>query len=337
MTGVQRTLDPDELDLLVFGQCHARSAPWFMRQVGQTHSIPVVEFPQYRTLAGDRDAYHEYCDLSWPWYGRSNTEALRKQHDDWIHAQAAAGQIDPTPVPVIERGELLVDCAPSRLVIVDGNHRAALAAYLGRPLVVDVGPPNPWIERTVKNTGEFYGTKHRGIPYQTVTIDGYVVVVGRRTDLVERHESMNPDDIVGKHVVDVGCNIGAASFLAAEAGAASVFGFDVSEKIITAALRLGAFSGLPVEFATRNAAVPFTRDLLDRPCDTMFLFSVAAHIGDVTHLVRLIDAYRPSVVYVEGHDGWTWETHHRPLHPLVESVEEIVGPERTMWRCVLRK
>ena len=65
--------------------------------------------------------------------------------------------------------------------------------------------------------------------YQSVWVGGKEIVHGTRDNMFPRMEKIRLDDIKGKVVVDIGCNLGAASFWALDNGAKSVIGYDVAE------------------------------------------------------------------------------------------------------------
>lgn len=313
-----------DFDRLRFGQVHARSAPWFERNGVRTHAVSIDEFPQSRFLARDENGFDEYMVLSWPYYGRSSRPDERQAHAEWYREyvrnmwKSRSDIADVEPVPVAEHPD-------GRLIVIDGNHRVAAAHHHELGLPITVTSTERWLRQITLNRGEFYGSKHRGMPYQSVMLDGVELLQGRRADMASRHELLDPADLADKRVLDVGCNLGAQTFLAAETAAEAV-GIDVSEKIVTSALRLGAFLDSPARFQVADA----TSADLGR-FDTMLLFSVSAHAG-TAGLVGTIQRAKPSVVYVEAHDGWTWAS-HRELHSAFVSVEAITGGDRDIWRC----
>lgn len=63
--------------------------------------------------------------------------------------------------------------------------------------------------------------------YQSIWFNGEEIVKGGRDDMRKRMSLVRKEDIKGKTVIDIGCNLGAASFWAIENGAKSCIGVDV--------------------------------------------------------------------------------------------------------------
>jgi len=317
-------LPNSHLAQLVFGQPHTATAPWFEARTGGTNDVGVEDFPIARYLATGNDAeLHEYMNASWPHYGRQNTEASRSAHCEWVRAAAASTSEISEPVPMVRRP------CDGKFLVLDGNHRASFAYHNGLDLPYTITPAAEWLQNMTENSGEFFGTKHKGIPYQTVhNPDGSPVFTGRRDDMLVRHALLDAADLRSKRVIDVGCNIGTASFLAAQAGATSVIGFDISEKLVTSALRMGVYVNSDARFLVVDANEKPTLP----ECDTLLLFSVAAHTNEVASLLPLIATTDPDVVYVEAHAGWTWDD-LGALHSAFKTVEAREGGVRKMWRC----
>lgn len=319
-----QVLPNSHLAQLVFGQPHTESAPWFAELSGGTNDIGVEHFPPARYLSTRDDAeLFRYFRASWPHYGRTCTEESRSAHAEWIRDTAASTSEITEPVRVVRRP------CDGKFLVIDGNHRASFAYHNGLDLPYVVMSASEWLDRMTKNGGEFFGTQHKGIPYQTVhNYDGSPVFTGRRDDMLTRHSLIDPDDLRSKSVIDVGCNIGTASFLADWAGATSVIGFDISELLVTSAMRMGVYVNSDACFLVADAN---TTETLPK-CDTLFLFSVAAHTNEVRSLLPVIQQTDPEVVYIEAHDGWSWES-FKDLHSAFKTVEPREGGVRKMWRC----
>jgi SAM-dependent methyltransferase len=63
--------------------------------------------------------------------------------------------------------------------------------------------------------------------YQSIWFGGEQIVKGTRDDMAKRMNLIRKDDIKDKTVVDIGCNLGAASLWAIENGAKNTIGYDV--------------------------------------------------------------------------------------------------------------
>ena len=70
----------------------------------------------------------------------------------------------------------------SRMIIVDGNHRAAAALNLGLDVRAALLPPAEFLAKVVTVPGEFFGTKRLNRPYQSLFREGRELLKGRRRD-----------------------------------------------------------------------------------------------------------------------------------------------------------
>jgi hypothetical protein len=281
---------------LIFGQQHATTGPWFHSLYGQAHTISIEDFPHTRALAGDPDCYLEYLRTSWAYYGRENTPASRRRQLERLMATPAG------PIKVVTRPD-------GKKLVVDGNHRAARAHADGDdPVLIEI-PDGRWLTKVTTNRGERYGSKP-GKPYQSVFHDGREWVVGRRRDTLIRHETIGETG-----VLDLGCNIGASTLLAAG------HGVDASPKLITTAWRLAAFFASPATFQVGD----LTTDVFDH--ETMFCFAVVAHLTDLTALRATLA--QADTVYFEENAG------RRQLPKVADLFTEIteLPAERPLYRC----
>jgi hypothetical protein len=282
---------------MIFGQQHATSASWFQELYGQTHTIPVEDFPHTRALAGDHNAYLDYLRVSWDYYGLENTEQTRRARLERLLSTPLG------PVKVVTRLD-------GRKMVVDGNHRAAAAYAQGvQPELVEV-TQEKWLQATVANPKERYGTKP-GKPYQSVFYAGREWVEGRRRDTLTRHETIGESG-----VLDLGCNIGAATILAGG------HGVDASPRMVTSAWRLAAFFASPATFQVADLNTESFE------ADTVFCFAVAAHLTNLDALRQTLS--NAKVVYFEENAG---PAQFPKVVDLFSHVEELPG-ERRLYRCV---
>lgn len=283
-------------DDLVFGQQHATTGPWFTRLYGQAHSVPVADFPHTRALAGDDDMYLEYLHQSWRYHGRENTEATRRDQLRRLHTGP------PGPIRTVQRPD-------GKHLVVDGNHRAAVGYANGDLPRIQPVDPARWLTSTVSNPSERYGTKP-GKPYQSVWYDNIEWVEGRRRDTLTRHQAI---DETG--VLDLGCNIGAATILAGG------HGVDRSPRMVTAAWRLAGFFANPATFDVADLDETIYR------ADIVFCFAVAAHLDRVDALRATLR--NADVVYFEENAG---PAQFGKVADLFTHVDELPG-ERRLYRC----
>lgn len=282
---------------LLFGQQHATTGPWLVERYGQAHTIGVADFPHTRALLGDHDTYLDYLKTSWAYYGWENTETTRRAR------LARLLTAPPGPVTVVTRPD-------GGRLIVDGNHRAAVAHVQGvEPDIIEV-PAVDWLAKVTANKGLRYGTRP-GLPYQSVFWDGREIVEGRRRDTLTRHEAIGETN-----VLDLGCNIGAATILAGG------HGVDSSSRLVTSAWRLAAFCASPATFEVADLnAVSFK-------AETVFCFAVVAHLTKLGALRKTLA--RASTVYFEENTGPAQLPH---VADLFADIVRIPGGDRPLYRC----
>ena len=288
--------------MFLFGQQTAGSGPWFHDRLGQAHTIPVDLWPHTLALEGDHQAYLDYLTVSWGYYGGSyqkrNTEQGRLAQLQRLLTMDGDG-----PVKTVRRPD-------GDLLVVDGNHRTAIAHHRGRtPDIVEV-LPEKWLQQVTDNPGERYGSKP-GKPYQSVFYNGEEIIVGRRRDTLDRHETIGAGN-----VLDLGCNIGAATLLAGG------HGVDASPRLVTSAWRLAAYTTSESTFAVADVNTQVFE------ADTVFCFAVVAHLDRVDALRETFSNAR--VVYFEENAG---PAQFPKVADLFDHVEELPG-KRRLYRCM---
>jgi SAM-dependent methyltransferase len=98
--------------------------------------------------------------------------------------------------------------------------------------------------------------------------DGDLLAPGDGSDPAALAAILDPVDVVGKSVADLGCNLGFFSFLVRRRGASHVVGLDIFPEIIDAANLLATLYGLTdVHFV----ATDFLRNRPETPCDMALL------------------------------------------------------------------
>lgn len=294
---------------LLFGQQNAYTAPWFRARLGQSASVAVEDFPHTAALRGDVATYLSYLAQSWRMLPRWNTESRRARQ----LARLLNGIGFWGPIRVVQRpnGDLL---------IADGNHRAAIAHCEGREAETVEVPTDEWLAYIIRNSRERYGTAP-GRPYQSVFAGPAEIVVGRRRDTLSRHLLLPPADLTGR-VLDLGCNIGAASFLAADT-ATDTLGVDVSPRMLTTAARLAAYLDSPAAFELADL-----EETAFIGWDTVLCFSVLAHVKRKAALRRSLTSAR--VVFIEENAG---HSQYRRVRHWFRHADRIEGGERVIWRC----
>jgi hypothetical protein len=292
----------EEIGDLLFGQQHILTQRFFIEQFGQCHTIPARDFPHYRFLCDHQDdpysdhGYSRYLACSWDYYygKEQNTPEKRKgQIDRFLehYRKIQQGQLPVGPVPVCRRPD-------GRLVLVDGNHRASIALKLGLDLPLKLIPADRHLADIVAVPDEFYGTKRMARPYQSIFVNRKEVIKGRRPDMYERIQKILEADLRGRSVLDLGCNIGMNCYLAAERGARKVVGVEFSPKIASSAVRLNSFFAAPCEFIAHDLSEKLEN--IGR-FDTVFCFSVVAHLKGSEGIAATIKQAAGKVLYFEGH------------------------------------
>jgi hypothetical protein len=337
-------LPAQELPQLLFGQQHLGTQGFFIERCGQYHTVPLSEFPhrQYiRALAEGKAQpeapYLAYLESSWAFYEPKKNTPRRRA----ARAQRFARQFQLLskrrriePVRVCPRPD-------GRLVVVDGNHRAAIADQLGLPLRAEMMPLGDHLRNVSTIPDEFYGSERLDRPYQSIVHHGRELLSGRRRDIADRMRMVRPGDLQEKRVVDFGCNLGMSCYLAAEGGAREALGVEGSRDIASAAVRLNAVFAAPCFFRQHDLSVELALDKFD----TVFCFSIMNHVRDKETFVRTIDRALGRVMYFEGHAGTTLGDYAYLLDEWRFSTIELLGytqdgihtstSSRPLWRCVV--
>jgi len=297
-------LTHSELSNLVFGQHHAGTEPFFLDALGNYHSVPLAKFPHYQYLSQNHAdvgcEYDRYLSASWAYrYGASGNTPERR----WAKMESFSGLVKmaqarhkdglhpfPEPIQICRRPD-------GRWIVVDGNHRAAIAFYFELPILAVAVSAKSYLGSIARVPEARYGSARLDMPYQSLYLDGREIVEGRRRDIQERMDMI--DDLEGATVIDLGCNIGASSFLAAERGAREVIGFDVNPRLVSAALALNAYFAAPCRFYVHDLNSGAPEDI--EPADTVFCFSIAQHVKRRENLREALTSLTRKVLYFEGH------------------------------------
>lgn len=296
------TIPSEDLGNLYFGQLHPYHQKYFDENLGQHTRIRLRDLPHYTFWRdGEHEspgesAYYRYLKESWKYYfPDDNSDEKRKSKiNDFVALEAEIrknGVQEPISVVVANDG--------SR-IIVDGNHRASLAYFLGIDAPCKYLKLNNVLMQIVHNEDEFYGTKNKEKPYQSIFWGTKEIVKGRRRDILKRFKKMDiAGDIRGKSVADLGSNIAVNAMLAWHFGAKDVTAMEYSPKIAKSALRLSAILDKQINLIVQDLGQELS---VQRKYDTVFCFSLYAHVSDKEMLERSIAEITRNVLYFEGHE-----------------------------------
>lgn len=291
----------DQLERLVFGQQHYGTRDFFTNLHGQCHTIPLSQFPHYlfidqhRHEPHEKHIYSEYLEASWGTIKKdTNTpEARRKKIDEFLELYDSLKEKKKFFHPII-----VCPRPDGKLILVHGNHRASIAKKLGMDIKAVFMSPPKHLRKISLVAEEFYGSARLKMPYQSIFDGDTKLVEGRRPDILERLKMLNREDVVGKTILDLGCNIGNNCIVATQLGAAKAVGVDYSPRLISVAIRLNSYFSLPCDFMVHDLNSRLTGV---EPADTVFCFSLAKHLERPLALYESIMDLTKSVLYFEGH------------------------------------
>ncbi len=302
-----RIISNSDLPGLLFGQQHILTQSFFTERFGQSHTVRLEQLPHYEFLCKHRDTpfadhlYSQYLACSWDYYyGKAgNTEQRRRQKtEDFLALYRAVKLKRERNERAIERAIEVCELPDGRIVIVHGNHRAAVALELGIDLRATFLPLREFLGKVVAVPKEFYGTKRLNRPYQSICYGGEELLQGRRPDILERLQRLPKTDLQGKTVLDLGCNVGMNCYLAVDRGAVKAVGVDASPKIASAAVRLNTLFTAPCHFIVHD----LNEELGEvGQFDTVLCFSLVRHLKSTDGIVATIRRTTRRVLYFEGH------------------------------------
>jgi hypothetical protein len=286
----QIKVSAEEVRELKFYQFKSSTADFFFNKTGRT-DVRVRDTPHFSLacalVSGDPSNiataeafYRDYLNASW---GASQKEKLEKRISDFRTHFLAVRNNKVMPVPILTR--LLED---DSLFVVDGNHRFAFAAALGKPIWAELWQPqDAFLE--FSRVKEFYGTGNRNLPYQSIFLGQREVIAGRRRDAIDRLALLPGDAIKGKTVLDVASNIGMSSLIARSMGANSCLGLEVSPRMVDLAARFAMFDGFYPAVRFRQFDIDSDDLDSDTVFDTAFIFSIYNHLKRPEKLIELAD------------------------------------------------
>jgi len=281
------------------------------------------EFPHFDFLKGDIGKYTNYLKKSWG-TAATNTTIDRQILKFNLLVKDIKEKGITNPIRYVR--------SPSgNKVIIDGNHRASIAATYKYALPGEITS----IEAHIKNLVTLgkhhrYGTKVRGLPYHSIFYNGIEYIKGRRQDTLDRQRKIG--DLTGKTIIDFGSNYGSSSILACEFGARHVTGIEYASGVILAACRLNSLFSLPISYMKCDLSKPVNLEM----ADIGFVFSVDAHIGNNTQLAETIKKSIRDIVYFECHTNRSIPQEVKSLFSNIISLGKNFD-DRAFYKCILNK
>jgi hypothetical protein len=327
-------LSPHEAGDLLFGQQHIRTQDFFLRTTGSSHTVPMRKSPHFLFASGlDETAYLDYLKTSWGFYfpqaSEDDLQQRAQRFRDHIGIIKAHGTIDDA-VEAYQRPD-------GNLVLLDGNHRASISIALGLNLPITLLDRGEALAKIVLLAQSRYGADSRGIPYQGLSLNGEMLLHGRRPDILRRFNMIRRDDLQDATVLDLGSNIGSNLFLAAEHGAKKVVGIESDPHIASVAVRLNTFFKTPTRVIEQDLSIPWAGE----SCDTVFALSVYAHVSNKSGLATTIRQCTKRILYFEGHSASSMDSYPEIFSMFTQI--ELLGYgsagihsrefDRPLWRC----
>lgn len=312
---------------IVFGQQHPYNLKYLRGVYGRHYwHIPVELFPHFQYLTEEKNkSYNNYLKQSWkrPGFTDRNTAKGRKEKEKKF--DKLLEDVTANPEILLDTGETCITGVRSRagqIFLTHGNHRVSIAKLLNLPFYIKVTENTTqdlkeFAAEMLRKKPNFFGG--RDMPYQSVFLNGIEVLEGRRPDIADRFSKIQAEDIVGKNVLELGCNIGANLFLSLERGARRAVGVEKDMDTLLTAIRINQKVDQNIDFLFHDLN---NRLSLSEEFDTVFCFSVAGYIEDQKQLARLINRTKCKVLYFEGHINKT-KDHYPEIFSQFSKVEAL--------------
>lgn len=246
----------------------------------------------------NEDIYLKYLKQSWEYYFPESGNTAKKRNERQKQFLKLFDEIKS--MHDIENPIKIVKAPDGNRVIIDGNHRASIAYAKCLDLPYQEVGTLDYIRSLIANDSEFYGTKKDNLPYQSIYYGDQLYIKGRREDVLDRFKKIRLEDIRGKTIADLGSNLTINGMLAWHYGANEVTGYEYSKVIATAALRLSTLFNSRISMKVHDMGVPLHK--AEGRYDTVFCFSLYAHVNDKTGLEDNIKRITKNVLYFEGHE-----------------------------------
>jgi len=291
----------------LFFQFNYGNAQYFLQQNDMQH-VYISDTPHYnvakqsisndsKKIVNAKNQYIEYLKSSWPSYDldihQEKLDSKYKNYLEYIDKVSIEGKLN-TPV--------LLTKIPGKqgYYVVDGNHRCSIACALGISVPVKVLDFPSVFDQFMK-VEEFYGTKNKNMPYQSIYIDKKIIRKGRRDDIYERLGLLPENILKQKTVLDVGCNIGMNAIASFKLGARKVVGLEISKKMVDFATRFAIFDECYPDVSFRQFNVDRDHLPKDEKYDIAFMLSIHHHLKNPHALAEIARKSVEKIVVFEGH------------------------------------
>lgn len=296
-----------EIGDLIFGGLNPQQQDFFTHLHEKRNRIELRDLPHYHYWRDGESArpeegdFYRYLSVSWR-HHRPDSNSHEERISYLAQYEGLRDDIRARGV----REPIRVFMAPDgRRIVLDGIQRASIAYALGIDLPCVVVPLRSAIRELVRNDSETWGTGRKSRPYQSIYVGDRPLIPGRRLDTLERFRKISVlEDVRGKSVLDLGCNVGMDAILAWQHGARRVAGVENSPRIAASALRLSTVFATPLAMIVHDLASPLIGAGV---YDTVFCFSVHALTRDGRALEDTIRAVTGSTLYFEGQEMGTRE------------------------------
>ncbi|MDQ0255358.1 16S rRNA G966 N2-methylase RsmD [Evansella vedderi] len=312
----ERLIDPKEL---FFGQQHIGTAELFGEHY---HTVPLTETPHYQFLLGNDVLYLDYLQASWGYLKpRKNRIEEKKRKlkkfetllSDILHDGCQS------PIKVCKRMD-------GKYVVIHGNHRASICLYLGREIKAKEISMERHLKKITKQPSRYSGVNDDGKTYQKLL----QIITGNldKNDSSTNLPYIKSEDLKGKTVLDVGCGYGMYSFYAAMEGATKVMGLDVSNQLLTAAIRANTLFAKPCYFKN----VDFSQPCQLEKADTTFVFAGEEYFNHKILADNLIN-HTKKVVYFETTHNSEVPKELKEIFSTIQLMGSTEAGNRKIYRC----
>jgi len=143
-----------------------------------------------------------------------------------------------------------------------------------------------------------------GPPYCTIHLPKFEFLAGRRnTQERLRRFGVGTEQLTGKTVLDLGCNVGGVAFECARLGARFVCGLDIVAERIAMANQIVKFCGLTDIYFEAGDIMANPSPFEGNSFDIVFCLALDGWVADRQRLYKILGELTRETLYLETHDG----------------------------------